>query len=276
MKINNLLQSLSYTPISAIKIAAIEDAVGDKLQMMLNELSSDKDSRYKDEVRSILMSVSDSVDQHLNNLKIKANYKDRIKIFLHNGKKIRGAFACLSKQDSTQQLKKEASVYIKNSFAQIKQEFDSMIAKKVHHVYATKSAVTFEATKSADGRSVLQVEAASRNESGNFNWKEKIVLQLNDKEIVQLVTVLRNWSFSCEFANHGSHRDKRMTFQSQAEKGYVISVRQGTTARVVPIQKIESLSIISMAMKVLHDNTSNLDTQNIFDIVRETVESVKS
>lgn len=270
---NRLLQVCGYAPIGEQELQAIAQGAGPVWVSWLVDCSQhQKDSAHWDALRSVVMAVSVVANQVLRAVSVNPTLVERVQTFLRVGKPLRAAVTVYWSASSSSEQKGQAAAYIGASFVVTPntQDLSSAIERKVHRVYGTKAAVTFEYAKTRDGRSCLQVEAAGREDRAQgFDWRQKIILQLSDTEVMQILAVLRNWMEKVELANHGAGRDKRLTLSKQAQGGYLISVRQGTVARVVPLPIFEAFKVISLTMRVLGDNSPHLDPAMIAAMCQE-------
>jgi hypothetical protein len=219
------------------------------------------------------MAMSAPVTDLLKKLEIEPTAHERIKAFMAQGKRLRSAFAILYKGQGNgdSYAIENAKALCAKAFPEAHQRRLSAIKSKVHHVYASTAAVAFEHASTSDGRACLQVEAASRSDrNAPFGWNNKISLQLKDQEVIQIVAVLRNWLDIVEITNHGANRDKRLTIRKQdGGSGYVISVRQGTTARVVPIPPFETFALFSICLKVICANAPHMPVDLVLQMCKE-------
>lgn len=269
-EVNHHLNDCGYSPIGEQELQAIAQGAGPVWLAWLIDCSQlQKESVHWCSLRSAVMAVSVVASQVLRSVRLNPTLVERVQTLLRVGKPLRAALVSYLSETSSPDQKMMAAAFIGASFGSTPQDLSSTIERKVHRVYGTKSAVTFEYAKTRDGRSCLQVEAAGRDErSQGFNWDSKIILQLSDTEVMQVLAVLRNWLPSLEFANHGAARDKRLTLTKQAA-GYLVSIRQGSTARVVPLPTFEAFKVISLAMRVLGDNSPHLDPAMIAEMCQE-------
>ena len=271
MEINKTIESCGYQGVGDADVQAIESCVGQAtFRLWLEDCRQLRDaSAHWNGLRSVLMAVSPVVTRVLTDLQVQSSAKARVQIFLASGKPLRAAIAVFVSQKDPDKCR-QAGKYITQAFATAQPEH-SEIDNKVHRIFASKAAVVFEHAKTRGGRGCLQVEAAGRQDrTQSFSWNTKIALQLSDAEAMQVLAVLRGWMTSVELANHGTDRDKRLTLSKQASgAGYLVSVRQGSMARVVPLPPFEAYRVISLTMKVLAENSPHLDPEMIAQMCQE-------
>ncbi|ABD71969.1 hypothetical protein Rfer_4282 (plasmid) [Rhodoferax ferrireducens T118] len=274
-EVNRHLEMCGYAPLGEQEVQAIAQGAGPIwLAWLVGCSQLQKDSAHWGDLRAAVMAVSVVTSQVLRALRLTPNLTERVQAFLRVGKPLRAAVTVYLAQVTSSELKSQAAAFIGSSMGAAPQDMSTSIERKVHRVYGTKAAVTFEYAKTRDGRSCLQVEGAGRDSrSQGFNWSDKIILQFSDSEAMQVLAVLRNWLPSVEFANHGAARDKRMTLTKQAQAGYLVSIRQATVARVVPLPTFEAFKVVSLIMRVLGDNSPHLDPAMIAQMCQEMATS---
>jgi hypothetical protein len=277
--VNTEIQRLGYQPIDSVQMHALHNVLGDAFETSLEQCSRlGRDSTSWDLLRSSLMAVSPLVTRVVTELNLVLDLPSRLRLFLEAGKPLRAAIAAYSATESDNTQRERAGDFIRaiacKDALNCGRAVERQIALKTTHVYAAKAAVTFEYAQSRDARSCMQIEAAGREDRSQlFNWQKKIIIQLSDAELMQVLAVLRNWMPSVEFSNHGAGRDKRLTLTRQSQGGYLASVRQGTVARVVPIPTFEAYKVVSIGMRVLIDNSPHLNASMISEVCQEMAES---
>lgn len=271
-------QRCGYTVPGEQECRALDMALGANWRNWATECANDPSVSSQNDLRSAMMAVSPITGSLFAGLAIWVPLERRIAVMVGAGRPLRAAIATLIREHSTVEQKSAAIEYIKSAFeisyktslarpvARVKASFED----KVHRVYGSKAAVTFEASTNKSQLACLQVEAAPRLESGEIDWSRKIIIQLGEEETLQLLAVLRGWATSMELSAHGDTRDKRMTFSRQKDKpGYLVSVRQGSAARVVPIPPFSAYRIIELVMRVLVQNAPNLTHALILEMAKD-------
>ena len=277
--INIEIRRLGYQPVDSVQMHALQNVLGDAFETSIEEcVRLGRNSTSWDLLRSALMAVSPLVTRVATELNLVLDLPSRLRLFLDAGKPLRAAIAAYSATDSDRVQRERAGDFIRAAASKDVlngvRVVERQIAQKTTHVYAAKAAVTFEYAQSRDARSCMQIEAAGREDrSQTFNWQNKIIIQLSDAELMQVLAVLRNWMPSVEFSNHGAGRDKRLTLTRQGQGGYLVSVRQGTVARVIPMPTFEAYKVVSIGMRVLIDNSPHLNTSMISEVCQEMAES---
>lgn len=224
-------------------------------------------SQHYEPLRGAMHGISPVLHGILAGMGVWLNARQRLDLAMAQGRTLRGAVATLLKDGVTEDKRQSALRFIRESTTS---KGDGPDGKRVHHIYGSTNAATFEFTTSREGMAVLQVEAAQRGQGGGYDWGRKIILQLKEAETIQLLCVLRGWIDRLEVANHGQARDKRMTLRRQENgPGFLLSVRQSGEARVVPIPPFECHRIVAMALQVLQTNNPALTADMIADMAKD-------
>jgi hypothetical protein len=269
-EINVKLAALGYLPIGELELSAISRVVGQVWQQWLDDcLKLKQSSQHWDTLRSCLLAVSQPLNMVILCNCLDAPLDRRLAVLMANGKRLRSAIASYIKTKDAR-LKMQAYEVIERAFKPQKGPLPVQIEAKVHRVFAAKTAVVFEHAHTKEGRACLQIESASRESiTQGFDWQKKIILQLNDSELMQLLAVLKNWQPQLEISNHGQALDKRLTFRKQAGGGYFISVRQGSIARAMPVPPFEAFRLISLALRVLLENEPHMNVDAIWSLCEQ-------
>lgn len=138
-------------------------------------------------------------------------------------------------------------------------------AWQVHKVYGARFAVAVELTRDRSGRAALQIEAAERlPQAKAWDWAGKIILQLKDPEVVELLAMLQGQAPRASFSHHGPNRDKSCELVAQPKSSnFMLAVRQGDAARAVPIPPSHAFSIRKLAIEVLRANSPGLSASDV-------------
>lgn len=266
---NDSLKAIGYSPISDDGQRVLINVLGSTWLDWLSDCVVNRESsEHWEALRSALMAISEPVNRLLQQSQITALPERRVEVFVREGRQLRAAVATLCRASSPEAMQ-VARQLLRTSFKIAGAELQATIAAKVHKVFGARAAIAFEVAKTKSDQCCLQVEAAGRLDSRSaIAWDKKIVLQLNDSEILQLIAVLSNHLQLVEFKGHGKTHDKRMTCEKQIG-GWKLSVRQGGIAHVLPLPAFEAFKIISLGMRVLLANSPHLSPELIASMANE-------
>lgn len=260
-----------YNPASPKDCATLDQALGQQWRLWLDDCAvCGESSESYEALRSAMHGISVVLHGVLAGMGLWLSARQRLDLAMRTGRDLRAAIAALLKDGVAESKRQSALRFIRESAQGNGQGPDS---KRVHHIYASSNAATFEFTTAKDGQAVLQVEAAQKGQGGGYDWSRKIILQLKESETMQVLAVLRGWLERLEVANHGTARDKRLTLKRQDQgPGFLLNVRQGGEARAVPIPPFECHRIIAMALQVLQTNNPSLTPYMIADMAKDLAE----
>jgi hypothetical protein len=138
------------------------------------------------------------------------------------------------------------------------------------HVYArNNAALCFQADVSKNGFKTIAVDGAKAAGS-NFDWQNKIRIQLTKAEIPAVLAVLAGYSQYCEFKNHGQASNKGFSMERQGEKVYMKIFEKSKPMIGVPIHPQDLFYVYSLVLKRMIDESPWLDGQTALQLVRDT------
>ena len=104
------------------------------------------------------------------------------------------------------------------------------------HIYGGRGALAFEPCKSRAGKLALSVDAAVSTGVRQYNWQQKIVVQLTEKEMLLLYAVLRGYLTHFEATAHGEANDKSFRIENQGHKFFVKVSQKGRPMVALPVE----------------------------------------
>ena len=272
--LNDVLARLGYAPVDTRQRAALLNALPRYCDWLADCIAHGAQGAHWDAVRSAQLGASRASEYALNAIGLDATLSKRIEVIVRGGRPVRAAIAAVIKHGA-QHCPAQARELLQQVFATGPERSvdrcdtpGGTVDRRswaIHHIYGTRFGLTLEQTTAPNNRSVLQVEAAQRIPGRReFDWPGKIAVQLVDHEIVEMLAVLRGKRASASFSHHGQHRDKFVELRTQPDRdGFVLSVRQGSTARAVPIAQSHGYRILSLAIGVLRANDSALSPTDV-------------
>jgi hypothetical protein len=136
------------------------------------------------------------------------------------------------------------------------------------HVYGGKAALCFGADETRGQGHTVRVEAAPSKGQRAYEWNEKISLQFTVKELTKVLCVLMGWLQEVEFQAHGPANDKAIALKNQEGGKVFINLRQGKTARAVPVMAEDVFGIIDLVIKQMLKNSPHLTADALLATVR--------
>lgn len=139
------------------------------------------------------------------------------------------------------------------------------------HVYGGKAALCFEVDKTRSGVPTIALDAAQAVGAKQYNWGEKIRLQMTRSELPIVTAVLLGTIPKCEFKNHGQDNSKGFSMERQAGgKVFVKVFAKGESVKAVPIEAPDLFFVTSLFILQLQKACPWLDSTGITALVRAT------
>lgn len=123
-----------------------------------------------------------------------------------------------------------------------------------------------EARTRTGNQHTIQVEGAVLLAGGGrkeFDWRNKIIVQLTVQEAYQTLALLENLIPSVRFDGHGRTHDKSLQIEFQESQYYVRIIQRGRAAVAVPVRAVDAIPIVALLYKQLLRNESHLKIEHI-------------
>ena len=143
---------------------------------------------------------------------------------------------------------------------------------KSFHVYGGKFAACFSEDRSQRGIHTIRVEATEANGQRTYNWKNKVAIQLSQRELPLMLATLMLWTSKFEAKGHGQNNEKWMTLEAQPGKLYLSVQSKGTGARGVAIAPGDAYPITTMIVKQMLANDPFLTADLVFKLAKKQIE----
>lgn len=157
--------------------------------------------------------------------------------------------------------------------------------------YGLKSALSFEKDKGKDGDHRVSVQGAPAIAERTYDWKKKIVVQLNDRECRMMLLVLIGVLPKFEAAQHGTAKDKTFSIEVQASGKFFAKVAQTKSADgktggmfAVPIEWVDGSYVEGLILGQLQKNApwmscaeirqSVIDVFNTCDTAKKAAQAI--
>jgi hypothetical protein len=143
---------------------------------------------------------------------------------------------------------------------------------KSFHVYGGKFAACFSEDTTQRGIHTIRVEATEANGQRTYNWKNKVAIQLSQRELPLMLATLMLWTIKFEAKGHGQNNEKWMTLEAQPGKLYLSVQSKGTGARGVAIAPGDAYPITTMIVKQMLANDPFLTADLVFKLAKKQIE----
>ncbi len=144
---------------------------------------------------------------------------------------------------------------------------ESLISRPSKHVYGGQGALTFEHDTTMSGIPSIAIDAARSNGPRQYDWKNKIRVQLTPQELPIVAAIFLGYKKSCEFMNHGPEKNKGFAFERQDEKIYCKLFSKGSVCGV-PILPADIYYVGTLFLGQLQKQSPWLDMTGISMMLR--------
>jgi len=135
------------------------------------------------------------------------------------------------------------------------------------HVYGGKGALCFEEDETKNGFHTIAIDAATSTGPKQYDWANKIRIQLTREELPVLLAVMLGVLPQCEYKNHGTQNNKGFSVQDQGNQ-YFVRVFSPEGVRAVPMTPEDAFRVTAMLIKQMRKNYEGLETGDILTLVR--------
>jgi hypothetical protein len=145
-------------------------------------------------------------------------------------------------------------------------------------IYGTNAALCVsEAKTRSTSEATVQIEGAGAlgNGTRNFDWPNKIVVQLTPQECMLLLAVLRNRLPSAEFKAHGRQHDKVLGIENQGNRYFVKLLQKGRAAVAVSVQPVDAVRIIALLTRQIRTNMPTVDVPQLDMLIADMAAMMK-
>lgn len=118
-----------------------------------------------------------------------------------------------------------------------------------HHVYGGKAALCFEADTTKSDVPTVALDAAPSAGPRQYNWADKIRVQLTRDELPVVAAVFLGFMPGCEFKNHGADNDKGFSMENQGARIFVRVFAKDQGVRAVPVEAADAYHVTALLMR---------------------------
>lgn len=141
------------------------------------------------------------------------------------------------------------------------------------HVYGGKAALCFEADQTRGGDFTVAIDAALAvpDRPREYDWKNKIRIQLTRTELPHVAAVLIGASGKFAGSNHGPGNDKGFEIIREGQqngKVFMKVMAKGEAIRAVPIERGDLYYVTGLFLRQLRKAQPWMDGQGIINVLR--------
>jgi len=131
------------------------------------------------------------------------------------------------------------------------------------HVYGSKGALCFEPDETRGGVHTLCMDAADATGPKQYDWGNKLRLQLTRDELLMVTAVLFGFLAKCEGKNHGEGNSKGFSLEDQGDKLFMRVFAKGHNIKAVPIFPADAFYVAQMFLEQMRKNAPGLSANEI-------------
>lgn len=151
-----------------------------------------------------------------------------------------------------------------------KNQSDTVYAPS-YHVYGGKAALTFRANETRGGVQTINIEGAVATAPRQFDWGNKLVVQLTAQELPVVAAVFLGLMEGCTFKNHGEENNKGFALENQ-DKGLFCQLFAPGRQVSVPIGPADLFYVTALCLEQLRVQHPCLKTAaDVSAVVARTV-----
>ncbi|MES1942408.1 hypothetical protein T5B8_19308 [Salinisphaera sp. T5B8] len=139
------------------------------------------------------------------------------------------------------------------------------------HVYGGKAALCFEPTTTRGEDFTVALDSATASAPRQYDWKNKLRLQLTRDELPVVAGVLLGLIQRCEYKNHGPNNDKGFSIEDQGNKLFVRTWAKDHPARAVPMTPEDAYRVATLFLRQLGLNAPWMSASDIIQTIRMVV-----
>ena len=143
------------------------------------------------------------------------------------------------------------------------------------HVYGGKGALCFEADSKRTGEATIAIDAAKSSAPRQYDWSDKVRIQVTQTELPVVAAVFAGILPSCEYSQHGPNKDKGFSIERQ-DKGkiYVKVMAKDKGVRGVPVEGPDVFRVASLLVRQIHKNHPWLDASSVMTLLKTSMKDV--
>lgn len=154
-----------------------------------------------------------------------------------------------------------------------------MAASRGHEkvkVFSANTALVFELDRlrqrDVDQKKwTISIECAKAIESQTYDWGNKIIIQMMERELPGLLAALMGWVEHWEVNGHGSNHNKGLVLASLSKGNLGIKITEGSRIISVPILWEHTYSLIDLTLKAMRMNSPHMTSDSILSVCKNII-----
>lgn len=145
------------------------------------------------------------------------------------------------------------------------------------HVYGGKAALCFEADMTKGDVPTIALDAATSTGPRQYDWNNKLRLQMTRAELPVVTAVLIGAMQRCEFKNHGQDNSKGFSMERQdGGKVFIKVFGKDQPIRAIPVMPADVFYVASLFMRQMLKASPWLDATALISMIRATQVEVRN
>ena len=145
-------------------------------------------------------------------------------------------------------------------------------------VYGGKAALCIETDETRQGEPTLriEVEAARATAPREYDWRQKLALQLTREELPVIAATVLGLLPRCAYNNHGPNQDKGLEIVHQGTHLFVRVFQKDRGVVAVPVTAADSYALGALCLRQLRKTAPWLSDQGVMTLLKLTVQRMQS
>jgi len=139
-------------------------------------------------------------------------------------------------------------------------------------VYGGKAALCIETDETRQGEPTLRIEAARATAPREYDWGQKLSLQLTREELPVIAATVLGLLPRCTYNNHGPNQDKGLEIVHQGTHLFVRVFQKDRGVVAVPVTAADSYALGALCLRQLRKTTPWLSDRGVMTLLKLTVQ----
>lgn len=136
------------------------------------------------------------------------------------------------------------------------------------HVYGQRAALCWEADRTRGGIHTVALEGALASGNRGFDWKNKVRVQITERELPVVAAVLLGIRDRCAYSAHGPGKDKGFALEFQNDSVFVRVLSKGKGIAAVPMPLEDAYQVLSLVLRQLRLNSPWMSVVSIIAVLK--------
>lgn len=119
------------------------------------------------------------------------------------------------------------------------------------------------------------LDAADATAPRQYNWKDKLRVQLTRDELLVVAAVLFGILPRCEYKNHGEDNSKGFSIEDQGDKLFIKVFAKNAKMKAVPVTPEDAFFVAQICLGQMKKNAPWLEASEIMAILQRVVAARK-